>query len=141
MKELFNIAKKGLSGEEITVPKEVAEDRYLICEGCPHLTRIKTCEICLCSMKLKTKGSLRNHVDYFHNKIRQDILECDADQRVEMRTYRDKQRANFTSNITVESYWNRAILFDPRTWHSADNFFGNTKETSRLNIVFYAKAG
>ena len=55
MKELFNIAKKGLSGEEITVPKEVAEDRYLICEGCPHLTRIKTCEICLCSMKLKTK--------------------------------------------------------------------------------------
>lgn len=79
--------------------------------------------------------------DYFHNKIRQDILECDADQRAEMRTYRDKQRANFVPNITVESYWNRAILFDPRTWHSADNFFGNTKETSRLNIVFYAKAG
>lgn len=55
MKELFNIAVKGLKGEEITVPKEVAEKRYNICQSCPHLTAIKTCEICLCSMKLKTK--------------------------------------------------------------------------------------
>lgn len=55
MKELFTIASKGLKGEKITVPVEVSEKRYAICEGCPHLTRFKTCEICLCSMKLKTK--------------------------------------------------------------------------------------
>ena len=81
-----------------------------------------------------------NEADYFHNKIQQDILQYTADQRKDMKLYRDKQRANFKPNITVQSFWNRGIIFDPRTWHSADNFFGNTLETNRLNLVFYAVA-
>ena len=55
--------------------------------------------------------------------------------------HRDKQRSCFTPSINVDNVFNRCVMFDPKTWHSADNFFGTTLDDSRLTLVFYAQAG
>jgi hypothetical protein len=37
------------------VPKEVAQDRYDMCKGCPFLLATTQCSKCGCFMKLKVK--------------------------------------------------------------------------------------
>lgn len=77
----------------------------------------------------------------YHKLIQKDCLNSTADGRQQATKHRNKQRSFFNSSVNVDSVFNRCVLFDPKTWHSADNFFGNTKETSRLTLVFYAHAG
>jgi len=43
------------NGFKLTVPDDVAEQRYSICKSCEHLyTLTNTCKKCGCFMKLKT---------------------------------------------------------------------------------------
>lgn len=39
----------------IIVVKEIAEERYQICKGCPRLTGLRLCSICNCIMPVKVK--------------------------------------------------------------------------------------
>lgn len=66
-----------------------------------------------------------------------DVTDTDPEERKKFQKYRDEQRSKFTPSTNVDHYWNRCIIFDPRTWHSADNFFGSTLEDSRLTLVFF----
>ena len=54
-----------------------------------------------------------------------------------MHKYRQEQRQKFTPSITIENQYNRCIMFDPSKWHSANNFFGDTLDNSRLTLVFF----
>tara|TARA_B100000214_G_scaffold349348_1_gene302135 strand:+ start:393 stop:1091 length:699 start_codon:yes stop_codon:yes gene_type:complete len=77
----------------------------------------------------------------YHKLIQQDCLNSTPEERQQATKQRNKQRSFFTPSVNIDNVFNRCVLFDPKTWHSADNFFGNTKETSRLTLVFYAHAG
>ena len=66
-----------------------------------------------------------------------DVTVSDAEDRKKFQKYRDDQRSKFISSTNIDHFWNRCIIFDPRTWHSADNFFGSTLEDSRLTLVFF----
>lgn len=54
--------------------------------------------------------------------------------------YRDEHRSKWVPNVTVQNRFNRCNIFNSKIWHSADNFFGNSKETSRLTLVFFGHA-
>jgi hypothetical protein len=69
-----------------------------------------------------------------------DVLLSTDQERTQYTKYRDEQRAHFTATTTIESVFNRCIIFDPRTWHGADNFFGVEKSETRLTQVFFARA-
>lgn len=70
----------------------------------------------------------------------EDVLESSPEQRELHAKYRDEQISHFTPNLVIENKYNRCIIFDPRNWHSADNFFGTTKEDARLTQVFFIRA-
>ena len=66
----------------------------------------------------------------------QEDMDPDFDHS-KLEKYRLEQRALFKPAVTAENKFNRCIMFDPRCWHSADNFFGETLEDSRLTLVFF----
>jgi hypothetical protein len=69
-----------------------------------------------------------------------DVLVATEKQREQYSKYREDQRNHFKPVTTIENVFNRCIIFDPRTWHSADNFFGSDKQNTRLTQVFFARA-
>ena len=77
----------------------------------------------------------------YHKIIQKDCLQSTPEERQNFSKHRDKQRSCFTPSINVDNVFNRCVMFDPKTWHSADNFFGTTLDDSRLTLVFYAQAG
>jgi hypothetical protein len=68
-----------------------------------------------------------------------DVLMSTPEERAEFAKYREDQVAHFTPLVEVESVYNRMVMFDCRNWHSADKFFGSTKEESRLNQIFFIR--
>lgn len=76
----------------------------------------------------------------FTDIIEKDTLVFDAEERQTVNKYRDAQREKFTLNAKIENVFNRCIVFDPRVWHCPDEFFGTTKEDSRLTLVWTATA-
>jgi hypothetical protein len=69
-----------------------------------------------------------------------DVMSTDPADRSQFAKYRNEQRSKFTRATEIDFHWNRCVMFDPRTWHSADNFFGTTKDTARLTLVFFGNA-
>lgn len=69
-----------------------------------------------------------------------DVLLSDPTKRETFAKYRQEQVAHFTKSIEIESVYNRCIIFDPRNWHSAENFFGENIADSRLTQVFFIRA-
>ena len=68
-----------------------------------------------------------------------DVLLASAEERASIAKYREEQVSYFTPNTIVDNVYNRLVLFDSRCWHSADKFFGTTKEDTRLTQVFFIK--
>lgn len=69
-----------------------------------------------------------------------DVNTDDIAKRETIKKYREEQVSYFKKTIEIESVYNRCIMFDTRCWHSADIFFGKTKEEARLTQVFFIKA-
>ena len=70
----------------------------------------------------------------------EDVLLASPEDRANYAKYRNEQVSQFKKSIVVENVFNRLIMFDSRCWHSADNFFGTTKDDARLTQVFFIKA-
>lgn len=64
----------------------------------------------------------------------------DDPPRDDLTKYRDEQLSWFKESLVVDNVYNRAIVFDPKTWHAANDFFGTTKEDTRLTLVYFGKA-
>lgn len=89
--------------------------------------------------------TLYSHQTDFNGKLyseifMNDVLIATDEEREKHAKYRKEQRGHFTPTTTIESVFNRCIIFDPRTWHSADTFFGREKTNTRLTQVFFARA-
>ncbi len=76
----------------------------------------------------------------YSNIFMEDVLTASQEERLKYAKYREEQVRHFTPSVNIESVYNRCIIFDPRCWHSAEKFFGNTPEDSRLTQVFFIKA-
>lgn len=74
----------------------------------------------------------------YKNVMYSDMLDSTPEERQENSKYRDGHRNSFTPSIEIDSVFNRCLMFDPKTWHSADNFFGYGND-ARLTLVFYAR--
>ena len=79
------------------------------------------------------------NADYYITMFQED-MDPDFDHS-SLEKYRNEQREMFKPVVTAENRFNRCIMFDPRCWHSADNFFGSTLEDSRLTLVFFCNGG
>jgi hypothetical protein len=77
--------------------------------------------------------------DRYRSLFKQDVLSIDPEERKKLTYARDDQRSKYRPSMVVENVFNRCVIYDPRTWHSPNKFFGKTKEDSRLNIVFFAQ--
>jgi len=86
------------------------------------------------------KDRFDDQADTYLPHMKDDLLFANAEQREKINILRQEQRSNFDIDIQIENVFNRCVLFDPRVWHSADNFFGTNIEDSRLTLVFYIKA-
>lgn len=69
----------------------------------------------------------------------EDVLDVEVEQKEKFDKIREQQVAEFKKTITMESVYNRCIIFDTRQWHSPENFYGTTLEDSRLTQVFFAR--
>jgi len=78
--------------------------------------------------------------DLYTEIFMNDVLVADADERAKAAKYREEQIAHFTPTTEIGHVYNRCIMFDPRTWHSADQFFGTDKDNTRLTQVFFIRA-
>jgi hypothetical protein len=68
-----------------------------------------------------------------------DVLVATPEERAQYAKYRDEQISFFKPNTIVDNVYNRLVMFDSRCWHSADKFFGTTKDDTRLTQVFFIK--
>jgi hypothetical protein len=78
--------------------------------------------------------------DQYSKAFVEDVHLSSPNDREKYQKYREDQISKFEKSIVVENVFNRLIMFDSRCWHSADNFFGKTKEDSRLTQVFFIKS-
>lgn len=67
----------------------------------------------------------------------EDVNTDSVETRNRLAPYRDQHRSYYKETINVEAQFNRCILFDPRCYHAANDYYGDTKETSRLSLVFF----
>ena len=74
--------------------------------------------------------NMQKYTDIFH----QDVCGDDPEK---FKNHRLEQRSFFKTTITAESRFNRCIMFDPRQWHSAENFFGKEPADARMTLVFF----
>lgn len=77
--------------------------------------------------------------DRYSELFMNDVFSETFEEREKFKKYRAEQRSNFTPNTLIKNVYNRCIIFDTRNWHSADNFFGSTKDSTRLTQVFFCK--
>lgn len=78
--------------------------------------------------------------DQYSKAFVEDVHLSSPKDREKYQKYREDQISKFKKSIVVENVFNRLVMFDSRCWHSADNFFGKTKEDSRLTQVFFIRS-
>lgn len=79
------------------------------------------------------------NADTYREYFKKDVLFSTPESRANLSNIRDEHRSKFTPNMEIQNVFNRCVIYDPRLWHSPDNYFGTTKEDSRLTLVFFAK--
>ena len=82
----------------------------------------------------KVDDVIRSELKLLHTRI--GCVHDEIGQHVETR---DKINSQWVPNVKVEGRWNRCVISDSTRWHCAGKFFGTTKETSRLTIVFFGR--
>jgi len=54
-------------------------------------------------------------------------------------SFKEENNKQFKPSITVESEYNRLVMFDGHMFHGGNNFYGKSLEESRLTLVFFVK--
>jgi hypothetical protein len=80
----------------------------------------------------QAKPFTEDYKKYFHEE-----LAASPEDRINYAGYKEQQRSFFKPTMTIENEFNRCIMFHPSEWHSAEQFFGTTKEDSRLCMLFF----
>jgi len=73
----------------------------------------------------------------FGNIFFDDVTDVERKHNDLYLKHQQEQKQMFKETIKVEGRYNRCLIFDPRQWHAADNYFGTSKDDSRYTIVFF----
>ncbi len=71
-----------------------------------------------------------------HSKEYSDDVNDNIGQNEDVR---DKVNSRWVPSMLAENRWNRCVISDSTRWHSAGRFFGHSKDTSRLTLVFFGR--
>lgn len=55
------------------------------------------------------------------------------------RIVREKHNSSFAETVRINNVYNRLLVYDTDQWHRALKYFGDSKDDSRLTLVFFAK--
>ena len=77
--------------------------------------------------------------EYF-SKFKKQVETENADEIKKYVEYRNKHNATYRESIRFQNKFNRALMFSSSQHHAAQNFFGATKEDSRLTLVCFGRA-
>lgn len=77
--------------------------------------------------------------EYMH-KFHKQVETEDEDEIKKYVEYRNKHNQSYRESISFQNKFNRALMFASSQNHAAQNFFGTTKEDSRLTLVCFGKA-
>lgn len=78
--------------------------------------------------------------DHDYGQIFFEELNAKPEDRAPYQKYKLEQKSSFRKILTVGNVYNRCVIFNPALYHSADTYFGDTFETSRLTINFFGHA-
>ena len=67
-------------------------------------------------------------------------LKADPKDRAKFIAHKEEQRSFYKQNMYVENVFNRCVMFPPHMWHSAEKYFGNNIDDSRLTITIFGIA-
>jgi hypothetical protein len=81
--------------------------------------------------KKKTTRVLHDHIKK-HGNTSPEIRKSK-----EYLTAMNENNSQFYQTVSVKNVFNRSFTFDGSTFHAADHFFGETKETSRLTLTTF----
>jgi hypothetical protein len=74
----------------------------------------------------------------FYRHISTNLMNAPADSELRISCERDGcDPSKWEKLDTIGNVFNRLVLFEGRRWHSADEFFGESLETSRLFQTFF----
>jgi hypothetical protein len=89
--------------------------------------------------------SLYHHVtetlEYFgdtERELKKKFL-AHPEYRKDYEELKNNRHSQFKEVTTIENVYNRCIIYDAHAWHRANNYFGKTKDDSRLSLVFFGK--
>ena len=71
-----------------------------------------------------------------HSKEYSDDVNDNIGQNEDVR---NKVNSRWVPSMLAENRWNRCVISDSTRWHSAGRFFGHSKDTSRLTLVFFGR--
>ena len=77
----------------------------------------------------KTIGNIPINLDIKQEYFKGTIQNCTQAQ--------NENNNQFEETIVIKNKFNRLVLFDSHLYHSADNFIGNDKDSSRLTLIFF----
>jgi hypothetical protein len=81
--------------------------------------------------KKETTSVLHDHIKK-HGNTAQEIRKSK-----EYLTAMEENNSQFYQTVSVKNVFNRSFTFDGSTFHAADHFFGETRETSRLTLTTF----
>jgi hypothetical protein len=70
-------------------------------------------------------------------KIKNDFYNHRNVSMSHVRKVREFYNSNFTETKNIENKFNRLFMYKANMLHAENNFFGSTKEDSRLTLVFF----
>jgi hypothetical protein len=72
-------------------------------------------------------------------KIRDAFYKKEFEDINSYKNIRDEFNSCFDETLIVNNVFNRAIIYNSQEFHRENKFFGQTKEDSRLTLVFFMK--
>lgn len=72
-----------------------------------------------------------------YRKYAHEEFTATPEHRLSYENTKARQRSFFKPTANLENEFNRCIMFHPSEWHGAEQFFGSTKEDSRLCMLFF----
>lgn len=83
--------------------------------------------------------SMQDHSDKSYQEYKFQEFSSLPEDRHTFDRYKEEQQSLFKKNMTIHNVFNRCALYSPLVWHSADRFFGSSKDDSRLTLNFFGR--
>ena len=84
-------------------------------------------------------GQNVKNVDIEKYKFRDDFYKNKVIDLTSYKQIKDEFNNSFDETLIVNNIFNRALIYDAKKFHRENQFFGKTKEDSRLTLIFFIR--